>query len=294
MLVHEVLQESQLFEPHVRYLMSDLHLGSPAADEARIVADLDKAASVNARILINGDVFDSIGPKDKRYESNTLVPSIQGKKDLAKAVVSHAYELLAPFAANIDVMGIGNHEESWIKYGYFDPVAALIEKLNASHRKAKIVHGSFWGYINTKFYVGREKARHKLLYYHGSGGDSPVTKGLIDFNRKGRNWYYDLLTFGHKHNLTCSVENILDVNDRGRMIERHQLNLQTGSYYRNYKQIERDGDPLDYGYAASKAHSPKPLGGIFVTLRPVKVGGCLYIRQDFASDLFPVKFRKTA
>jgi hypothetical protein len=135
-------------------------------------------------------------------------------------------------------MGIGNHEEAWIQYNHGDPVARLIEKLNGV-KGARIKHGSFWGYINTRFQVGRETAIHKLLYYHGTGGDSPVTKGTIDFNRKGRNWIYDALTFGHKHNIAITGEQIMDVTEAGRVVERLQLNLQTGSYYRNYRQIER-------------------------------------------------------
>jgi hypothetical protein len=126
---------------------------------------------------------------------------------------------------------------------------------------------------------------HKLLYYHGTGGDSPVTKGTIDFNRKGRNWIY-----AHSH-LAISITSrspeskIMDVTEAGRVVERLQLNLQTGSYYRNYRQIETDGDPLDYHYAASKAHPPKPIGGIFLIMRPTRVNGALVVRQDYASDI---------
>jgi hypothetical protein len=77
----------------------------------------------------------------------------------------------------------------------------------------------------------------------------------------------------------------MDVTEAGRIVERLQLNLQTGSYYRNYRQIEADGDPLDYHYAASKAHPPKPIGGLFLIMRPVKVNGALIVRQDYASDI---------
>ena len=174
-----------------------------------------------------------------------------------------AMEILSPFRDIIDVMGIGNHEETWINYGYNDPVRRLIEELNRAGGNVK--HGSFWGYINTRFAVEgfRKRPRHKLLYLHGTGGDSPVTKGTIDFNRKGRNWVYDCLTFGHKHNLVCGVDQMADVTDAGKYTERRQLNLQTGSYYRNYRQLT-DAEVLDYSYAARSAHPPKPMGGIFL------------------------------
>src|SRR6516162_7339813 len=110
--------------------MSDLHLGSMNSDHDAIVDDLDRAKEIGARVLINGDVFDAIGPKDRRFDLTVLHPLVQRKKDLAKAIVDMAFDVLYPYREIIDVMGIGNHEESWITYGYNDPVRRLIEELN--------------------------------------------------------------------------------------------------------------------------------------------------------------------
>jgi hypothetical protein len=284
-IITKHIEYAELNQPFIRLLMSDLHIGSINSDHDAIVSDLQRAKDIGARVLVNGDVFDAIGPKDKRYDLVTLHPSVARAKDLAKAIVDMAKEILSPFASIIDVMGIGNHEEAWINYNHSDPVRRLIEELNKDG--GRIVHGSFWGYINTHFQVlgYRKRAKHKLLYLHGTGGDSPVTKGTIDFNRKGRSWQYDTLTFGHKHNIVCSVEQIGDVSDRGRYSERRQLNLQTGSYYRNYRQLT-DAECLDYSYAARGGHPPKPIGGLFLTVRPViDANGELSIKQDFASDI---------
>jgi len=204
---------------------------------------------------------------------------------LAKAIVELAKELLFPFISNIDLIGIGNHEESWINYGYNDPVQRLIEELIRDG--AKIEHASVMGYIKTSFKIEgyRKRPKHKLFYLHGTGGDSPVTKGTIDFNRKGRNWNYDCLTFGHKHNYVCSADQIADVSDAGKYVERRQLNLQTGSYYQNYRQLKND-EVLDYSYAARSAHPPKPMGGIFLCMTPkFDLGGELKVEQDFMSDV---------
>ncbi len=285
MIITKHIEQAELGQPFFRLLMSDLHLGSINSDHDAIIADLQRAKEIGARVLINGDVFDAIGPKDRRYDLVSLHPSVARSKDLTKAIVEMAKEILAPYAGIIDVIGIGNHEEAWIAYCNTDPVRRLIEELNADG--GKIVHGSFWGYINTLFAVSghRKRARHKLLYLHGTGGDSPVTKGTIDFNRKGRSWQYDTLTFGHKHNIVCSVEQIGDVSERGKYSERRQLNLQTGSYYRNYRQLS-DAECLDYSYAARSGHPPKPVGGLFLTVRPVlDANGELSIKQDFASDI---------
>jgi hypothetical protein len=286
MRIFNLRERSEPGQPHFRLLMSDLHLGSVNADHDAITEDLSRAREIGARILINGDVFDAIGPKDRRFDLVVLHPRVERKKDLAKAIVDMAKELLMPYRDIIDIIGIGNHEESWIAYGYNDPVRRLIEELN--REGAGIQHGSFWGYVNTSFQIDgtRKRPRHKLLYLHGTGGDSPVTKGTIDFNRKGRNWVYDCLTFGHKHNLVCQVDQMADVSSRGKYAERRQLNLQTGSYYRNYRELA-DDEVLDYSYAARAAHPPKPMGGVFLCLRPKQdpATGEWVVSQDFMSDV---------
>jgi hypothetical protein len=295
MIITSITETAELNQPFFRTLMSDLHLGSCHSDHNAIVADLDEAKRVGARVIINGDVFDAIGPKDRRFGLGELHPDVDRKKDLAAAIVTMAVELLMPYKSIIDIMGIGNHEETWLAYGYNDPVRRVIEELGRAG--AKVRHGSFWGYIKTSFRVNgyRRRPKHKLLYLHGTGGDSPVTKGTIDFNRKGRNWAYDCLTFGHKHNIVCGVDQIADVSEAGRYRERRQLNLQTGSYYRNYRQLT-DDSVLDYSYAASKAHPPKPIGGLTLVMRPMlDEHGELAIRQDFASAVIaPWKQRKAS
>lgn len=285
MLIHNHKVQCEAGQPFYRLLCSDYHLGSACADHDLIVQDLSTIRRAGGKAIVNGDVFDAIGPMDKRYAANVLHPSLQGKMDLHAAIVDMAFELLYPYRDVIDVMGIGNHEEAWIKYNHADPVAALIKRLNDAG--GKIRHGGFWGYINTEFEVPdtRAKLAHSLLYLHGTGGDSPVTKGTIDFNRKGRNWRYDCLTFGHKHNSVNVIEAVADT-DRGKYIERRQLQLQTASYYRNYREL-KEGEELDQSYAASKGHPPKPMGGTFLILRPQRntLTGRWEVRQDFASDI---------
>lgn len=286
MIITNLTERAELNQPFFRLLCSDMHIGSACADHDSIVSQLQQAKDIGARVIINGDLFDAIGPKDRRFDLTVLHPSVAREKDLAKAIVSLALELLMPYRDSIDVIGVGNHEETWINYGYNDPVRRVLEELNRAGGKAK--HGSFWGYINTSFVVPgyRRRPKHKLLYLHGTGGDSPVTKGTIDFNRKGRNWVYDCLTFGHKHNLVCAVDQIADVSPKGRYIERKQLNLQTGSYYRNYRQLN-DKEVLDQSYAARSAHPPKPIGGVFLCIRPRldAITGDLGVDQSFSSEV---------
>lgn len=296
MIVTNITEPAVIGQPFFRLLCSDFHLGSGNSDHGAIIEDLQKAKDIGARILINGDVFDCIGPKDKRFDLNVLHPSVSREKDLAKAIVEMAKDLLWPFRKNIDLIGIGNHEETWIAYGYNDPVRRLIEEL-MSEKDCRIKHASVMGYIKTRFNIQgyRRRPDHKLMYLHGTGGDSPVTKGTIDMNRKGRNWTFDCMTFGHKHNLVCVADQIADVSPAGKYAERKQLCLQTGSYYRNYGSVQ-DDRVLDYSYASRFAHPPKPMGGVHLCLVPkLDQNGEVYIDQDFMTDVIvPWKKKKTA
>jgi hypothetical protein len=288
MIMHKYRNAAEEGQPFYRLLCSDYHIGSANSNHDLIVKDLATIKLFGGKALVNGDVFDAICPTDKRYDAGVLHPSLRGKKDLAAAIVDLAFNLLRPYADVIDVMGIGNHEEAWIKYNHGDPVRQLIERLN-NEAGADITHGGFWGYMNTTFDLKgvKFKPKHRLLYLHGTGGDSPVTKGTIDFNRKGRNWKYDLLTFGHKRNHVDVVEAIADVSEDDIYFERRQLQIQTASYYRNYRELKK-GEELDQSYAASKGHPPKPMGGTFVTLRPQRNElGIWEVRQDHSSDLIP-------
>ncbi len=92
-------------------LMSDLHLGAAHVDYKRIERDLREAKAAGDRILINGDVFDFILPSDhKRFSPDALHSRLRGRRDILNACLEWGTEFLAPYADQIDMIGIGNHE----------------------------------------------------------------------------------------------------------------------------------------------------------------------------------------
>lgn len=287
MIITTVSVQSHEGEPKDWFLASDLHLGSINSDLQKIKEQFDIALKYGADILINGDVFDCIGHGDKRYMPGILSGNLANEADLTSGIVALGELVLLPYVKNIRVIGIGNHEESWIKYCKVDPVRLLIDRLNS--KGGHIVHGSFWGYIKTDFRVERHgkvhKSTHRLLYFHGAGGDSPITKGTVDFARKASEFDFDALTFGHKHNLLASVDQVGTMTNKGCYKERRRLSLQTGSYFQNYKGLKK-GEELAYSYAAQRAHPPKPIGGLFLTLIPsFDSNDELEIKQDFSTTL---------
>jgi hypothetical protein len=279
MQVHIFRVPSELDQPYRRLLMSDLHYGHPNVDKKRIRSDLDAARNVGARVFINGDVFDAIGKKDKRYAKSQQDAALRDQDDMTRAVVKLAATELEPYADLIDVIGVGNHEEAFIRHCDTDLVGLLIDRLNATlagqGSEHRIRHGGIAGFVRTKFLFSRPNVHdssvsHDLLYHHGTGGDAPVTKGAIDANRRLTNYDYDAYTFGHKHNKTEGEDTFMFLSRNGRIRHRERIYIQTGSYLWNYKRTTQ-ANPLGYSYAESGQHAPKPLGGKFLVLKPTRI-----------------------
>jgi hypothetical protein len=266
------------------FLCSDLHLGHIACDVARIRREFDRAVALGANILINGDVFDAVTTGDKRFTPGQTVPEIASARDALAATVEYGRKVLAPYASHIRVIGVGNHETAWLKYRQSDPVAFLIGALNAGSAGQPIRHGGISGFIVSLLDIPSGEGKpltlsHRLHYHHGVGGDSPVTKGTIDINRKHVAFEYDAVTFGHKHNRLFMDDVVCAVRPNGRIVHRERKAIQTGSYFRNVH-MNTQADALGFTYAEESWHAAKPFGGWFLSLTPERPGKQYSVRQD--------------
>jgi hypothetical protein len=276
MQVHVDRIDYELDQPYRRFLTSDWHLGHVNANKGLIQQELGLARAMDARIFLNGDVFDAINPHDKRHKPSQEDAAIRGRDDKLTAMVDMAFSMCAPYADLFDVIGIGNHEEKWVRDGFSDPVGELIKRLNEELKtqgsEHRIKHGGICGYVRTVFVLGKNNkssVSHDMLYHHGAGGDARVTKGAIDFNRAETQFAYDCLTFGHKHNSTSIDTVTLYLSKSGRIRQRRKYHVQTASYLWNYKRSSQRS-PLTYSYAESAFAAPKPEGGKILVLIPTR------------------------
>jgi len=265
-------------------LMSDLHIGAAHVDYKLIASELASAGKKEDRILINGDVFDLILAGDrKRFTGDVLHPKLQGRRNVINGAVEMAVELLAPYAHQIDMIGLGNHESAVEKIHSVDPLLLLIYELEKAlpkeHKDHVIHYGGFTGFVDYRFQCRPtsdsvdENARGSRLvvyYHHGSGASAPVTKGMIDFARKDVFIDADIIWLGHKHNrlnahvqkLSCPIRglspNVRDV--------RHVM---TGGYFDTYvgqsqSAIRNRGRKSNY--AADAGLAPQGKGGARVEI----------------------------
>lgn len=250
-------------------LISDLHIGAHNVNYDAIYADLKDAADNGDRILINGDVLDLILPSDsKRYSPDALHPRLHGRRDVLSAGVEMAAEILSPYANQIDMIGLGNHEDAVTKYHSVDPIMMLIDKLRVDCKDGhEIAYGGYTGFVDYRIsFPGTGGKRMVIYYHHGSGGASPVTKGIIDFDRKASWVDSDVVWLGHKHNrisdstpqrMRCPMEGDAPVFDQ-------QVMVMTGGYMSTYYGQSQE-DVLKNGrktsYAAAWGLAPQSPGG---------------------------------
>ena len=91
----------------------DHHLGNIGSDVKHIKRDLAEAKRRNARILIDGDVFDCIYPRDsRRYNPAIIIPELRDRADPINATVGYGFGIFRDYAEQIDMIGLGNHESA--------------------------------------------------------------------------------------------------------------------------------------------------------------------------------------
>lgn len=261
--------------------MSDLHIGAQYTQIPLIKKDLERARSLNARINLNGDVFDLILVQDKkRFRMNALPERLfRAGDNLINESIRWAAEILGPYADLIDMIGVGNHDDAAAKHHSVDLVTILVDLLNSEH-KTQISYGGYAGWLNYRFLMPvAQRCSYKIQYHHGAGGGSPVTKGMAAFQRAS-SWIEnaDCIWRGHLHtkNVDRSVIQALD-ND-GVVRHRDVLNVRSASYMYTYAQ-QSSSDALRHGrranYAADWDMAPLPTGGVFLKLdfannKPIK------------------------
>jgi len=168
-------------------LTSDRHWDNPKSNWELQKAHLDEALERAAGVIDVGDFFCAMqGRWDPRASKEDIRPEHQGSNYL-DALVNTAAEFFAPYSQNLIMIARGNHEASILKRQETDLIERLVSVLNfrtASH----IYNAGYSGFL--RFNLTEKKTRRTLgksivaHYQHGSGGGGPVTKGVIQTNRR--------------------------------------------------------------------------------------------------------------
>lgn len=253
------------FEAKKVLLLSDIHWDNPKCNRQLLKSHLDAALAIGADIHLNGDTFCLMqGAYDPRKNKADIRPE-HNVANYIDAVVDTAIEWFSPYAHLIKVIGYGNHESNIIKRLETDVIERFVNGLNAAN-KTNVKIGGYGGWIIYNFSRNNTgSVNYKIKYFHGSGGGGPVTKGTIQFNRMATMVEgADMIWMGHvheDHELTYTVEKISVHN---KVMLRDILMVRTATYKEEYN----DGK---YGWHVERGAPPKPLGGRWLELKPVRI-----------------------
>lgn len=238
---------------------SDNHHDSIFCNRELEQQHLNEAVKRGAVVMILGDLFDGMqGRYDNRRTYTELRPEYK-REDYYDFLWKDMTNFLFPYAAHIALIADGNHELSILKNANTDVLGNLITNLQLSG--ADIKRGGFGGWVRLVLNLGDgRKIVKRIKYYHGSGGEAPVTRGAIQTNRQA---VYlpdaDIVINGHSHNhyhIPISRERLSDDG-------RHYFDLQHHIRVPGYKQAYGDGSR---GWEVTRGGVPKPIGAVWVQL----------------------------
>lgn len=229
-------------------LISDVHWDNPHCDRDLFYKLLKQAKDRDAKVSCFGDFFCAMqGKMDKRGDKGSIRPEHQGS-NYFDLLVDTAVESLGPYRELFLIFTDGNHETAIRKHNEIDLLERMCKQLS-------VQHGGYSGFIKFLFSRGKSgKASKTLFWNHGFGGSSPVTRGVIQTNRRSV-WLpdADVIASGHIH------ESFLLETPRQRLSATGKTYLDT-QYHIQLATFKQE-HTLSGGWHIERGAPPKPLGG---------------------------------
>jgi len=242
-------------------LTADRHHDSKWCNRDLEKRHLEEAKRRNAFIIDCGDLIDAMqGKWDPRRSYDDVRPEYVCER-YYDAIVEDAAKFYEPYADNFLLLGRGNHDNSIIKYTNHDMLSQLAFMLNGK-RDRPLCLGGYGGYII--LYFANKNGGHRssitIKYFHGAGGEAPVTRGVIQTNRQAV-IYPDaqLVLNGHNHHEYTLAMKRERISTHGELYSDICWFARTPGYHDSYA----DGTS---GWEVERGGVPKPQGCIWMTV----------------------------
>ncbi len=249
--------------------LSDIHWDNRFCDRRHLKECLDEALKRGAYIIENGDGFCAMqGKYDPRSSKEALRPE-HCRDDYLDALVETRAEFLEPYAKNLILLGDGNHETNIKKRHGVDLNQQLASRLRQFG--SPVACQGYTGWV--RFLLDRAGQRKRLVMFrhHGAGGNSPVTRGVLDVNRLRSYVDADMYWVGHKHKEWALWDEKLSLSEAGRIHKDPYCVFMTPGF----KDEWGDGQG---GYAVEKGMAPSLRGGAWLTIYPKAISGTKLFR----------------
>lgn len=264
-------------------LRSDVHHDSVACAIELEKEHLEEARRRNAYIIDCGDLFDAMqGRFDPRRSMDELAEKYR-RDDYYDYVVQDTAEFYAPYAGNFLLLGKGNHETAVRKNSNIDLTDRLVYLLRTGHG-SQVKAGGYGGWIRFMFNFSDGKntgprGSLKMKYFHGAGGEAPVTRGAIQTNRQA---VYlpdaDIVLNGHNHHSYYIPITRERLSNKGKQF----FDIQHHVRIPGYKQDYGNGTA---GWNVQRGGVPKPIGAVWMRLTSVSLHESQYVRVKFEADI---------
>jgi hypothetical protein len=222
---------------------------------------------MGARLIFNGDLADFITVKDPRYNKAKDKAVLAG---IINEQIEFVVDFLTPYVDDIDLIGIGNHEDVLIKHYGIDALRFVLRDLNRIREERKlppIHYGSYRGFMVYRFKAGKKISNLVIMRHHGGGGNAPVTGGAIDLYRLMTGFDADLYFVGHKHKATYREEPIVKIKGSGAIYQKMRKAIMTPGFQEplNISDFDLVGGECSY---EDKFYNTNPTGWGLVEIRP--------------------------
>jgi UDP-2,3-diacylglucosamine pyrophosphatase LpxH len=259
---------------------SDAHHDSILCNRDYQLQHLKEAKQRDALIFDWGDFFDAMqGRFDPRRNMDELRPEYR-RAEYFDFVPEDSAKYLEDYAEHIALMCMGNHETAVLKNANINLTDRLVYQLNTM-RGSKIKVGGYGGWVRFMFNMSDGKSTGprkswRVKYFHGSGGEAPVTRGVIQTARQA---VYlpdaNVVVNGHNHHQYVIPIARERLSNKGKHYSDIQYHVRTPGYKQDY------GDGTK-GWNVERGGVPKPIGAVWMILKCV---GKSEIRAEFLPSI---------
>ncbi len=241
-------------------LSGDRQFDNPHSNLPLQQAHLREAAARGAGVIDIGDFYCLMqGRYDNRSSKSDIRPEHNNSRYL-DSVISTSVDFFKPWARQFIMIGTGNHESSVNKRCETDMVQRFCDALNHS-AKSNVYSGGFSGWVRFRFRRnGKNDGTHtvNLHYDHGWGGGGPVTRGVIQTNRRAVSIPdANIFVSGHIHEAWIVETPRLRLNGAGKTHHDRQTHICVPTYKEEY------GDGHG-GWHVERGAPPKMIGAVWL------------------------------
>lgn len=242
-------------------LISDAHWDHPQHQAKRYKRVIDEAVELGAPIIYNGDTLCLMQSTRDRRATKGTTKAEHDEQDYFRAVAVDFVEEHRHAAANVALIGYGNHETAPLKHCNVDPVRMLADQFQRLTGNKPIV-GGYRGWILFRvFRSGKGQGGGvRLYYFHGAGGGGPVTKGVIQTAR--RNAFIDgadIIWTGHVHERWLVDTPTIACSQNGVESVRTRWHLSTPGFKEEFAGAKK-------GWHVERGAPPKPIGAAWLKI----------------------------